>query len=138
VFDEKDRLDNLLSTTDDLKLEIEYILHETVKDLRVVVNLITTDGTYIFSSSDFNFQLPSRIRSAGRYKSICHIPGKLLNAGNYNALIDFDIPRRRALIMGLPVTFTVTELIYNQLGITNASKPAGVIHPFLNWEVKSF
>jgi lipopolysaccharide transport system ATP-binding protein len=136
IFDEKKRLDTLLTTMDDLYVEIEYELKETIKDLRISVNLSTTDGTAVFSSSDFNVQPTSRLRNPGIYKSICKIPGKLLNAGNYVASIDFDIPLSRAIIIGLPVTFTISELLYNQLGLTIASRPPGVIHPFLNWEIQ--
>jgi lipopolysaccharide transport system ATP-binding protein len=135
VLDEKDRLDSLLTSADDLKVEIEYTLKTSVKDLRVAIFLMTLDGTEVFSSSDYNFQIPSRLREPGRYKSVCYIPGRLLNAGNYMTRIDFDIPKTKPIIMGLRVPFTISELIYNQLGVTMASKPAGIIHPYLNWEV---
>jgi lipopolysaccharide transport system ATP-binding protein len=138
VLDSKGRIDNVLTTSDDLFVEIDYQLRDEIKDLRVVVNLITPDGIEVFSSSDFGFQNDARLRKAGEYKSVCHIPGKLLNAGNYIARIDFDVPRKRALVMGLPVTFTISELMYNQLGITNASKPAGIIHPYLTWNVNRY
>ena len=137
VFDKKGQLDTLLTTNDDLIIEIEYEVKEVIKDLRVALNLITSEGTNIFSSSDFNFQEASRLRTPGRYKSICHVPGNLLNAGIYIANIDFDIPVTRAIILGIPVSFTISELMFNQMGITKASKPYGVIHPFLNWEVKN-
>jgi len=137
VFDNKQRLDTLLTTTDDLHVEIEYDVKEEIKDLRVALNLLTSDGTNIFSSSDYGFQQDSRLRVPGRYKSICHIPGSLLNAGVYAATVDFDVPITRSIIMSLPVSFTISELIYNQLGNTYASKPGGVVHPFLKWEVKT-
>ncbi|MEO7534679.1 MAG: ABC transporter ATP-binding protein [Ferruginibacter sp.] len=137
IVDEKDSIDNFLTTTTNLKIEVEYRIKEEIKDLRVVVNLVTPDGTEVFSTSDFSFQLDSRTRIAGRYISTCHIPGGLLNLGNYIAIIDFDVPRIKAIMMGLSVTFSITELSYNQLGITIANRPAGVIHPFLEWEINS-
>ncbi|HVF81367.1 MAG TPA: hypothetical protein VM884_05515, partial [Flavisolibacter sp.] len=137
VLDDKNRIDNFLATEANLKIEIEYRLKEVIKDLRVVVNLVTPDGTEIFSSSDFSFQSDSRTRMPGRYISTCHIPGGLLNLGNYIAMIDFDVPKIKAILMGLPVTFSISELSYNQLGITIANRPTGVIHPFLEWEIKN-
>ena len=97
---------------------------------------MTTDGTEIFSTSDFHFQDSSRIRKPGKYKSICKVPGKLLNAGNFIASVDFDIPFVKAFFIGLPITFTISELIFNQLGLTIASRPPGVIHPMLKWEIQ--
>jgi lipopolysaccharide transport system ATP-binding protein len=66
VLDDKNRIDNFLATEANLKIEIEYRLKEVIKDLRVVVNLVTPDGTEIFSSSDFSFQSDSRTRMPGR------------------------------------------------------------------------
>ena len=135
VLDSKGRLDSLLTTNDELKIEIEYTLKTEIKDLRVAVNLFTSDGIEIISSSDFLVQPPSRIRKPGNYKTVCTIPGKLLNLGVHVATIDFDIPKTRALIVTLPVSFTISELSFNQLGITMTNRPAGVVHPFLDWQV---
>lgn len=135
VFDSKERLDTILTTTDAIKISIEYEVKAAIKDLRVALNLLTSDGVNVFSTSDFNFQEASRLRTPGHYTSYCYIPGKLLNAGVYVASIDFDVPVTRGIINGLKVVFTISELIYNQLGITMANKPAGVVHPYLEWEV---
>lgn len=135
VFDSKGRVDSLLTTGDELKIEIDYTIKQDIKDLRVAVNIFTSDGIEIISSSDFLVQPADRIRKPGNYKTVCKIPGKLLNLGAHVATIDFDVPRQRALIMTLPVSFTISELSFNQLGITNTNRPAGVVHPFLDWQV---
>lgn len=135
VFDSKGRLDSLLTTGDELTIEIDYTIKQEIKDLRVAVNIFTSDGIEIISSSDFLVQPESRIRKPGNYKTVCKIPGRLLNLGAHIATIDFDIPRMRALIMTLPVSFTISELSFNQLGITTTNRPAGVVHPFLDWQV---
>ena len=135
VLDKDDRPDSLLTTTDEIKVEIEYIVKEEIKDLRVAINVMTPDGMDVFSSSDFGFQVPSRLRTPGNYKSICYIPGSLLNLGKYVVKVDFDIPKTRPIIMDIPVEFTISELIYNQLGFTIAPRPSGTVHPFLHWDV---
>jgi lipopolysaccharide transport system ATP-binding protein len=134
IFDGRGRLDSLLTTSDDLVIEIQYVIREDIRDLRVAVNLFTADGIEIISSSDFNVQPESRIRKPGHYKTVCRIPGNLLNLGSHIATIDFDVPRQRAIIMTLPVSFTISELSFNQLGITTGNRPAGVVHPKLDWE----
>ena len=40
ILDEKGRLDTLLTTTNELNIEIEYELKKSIKDLRVAVNLL--------------------------------------------------------------------------------------------------
>lgn len=135
IIDEKGRTDSLLSTLDDLRIEISYTVKTEIRDLRVALHLLTSEGISVFTTSDFNFQDISRLRTAGNYKSVCHIPGKLLNAGAYNMILDFDVPKSRAILTGINVGFVVSELMYNQLGFTFASKPPGVVHPYLEWTI---
>lgn len=135
VLDSKGRIDSLLTTGDELTFEIEYNIKKEIKDLRVAVNIFTSDGIEIISSSDFLVQPDSRLRKPGPYKSVCKIPARLLNLGSHTATIDFDVPRMRAIVMTLPVSFTISELSFNQLGITTTNRPAGVVHPFLDWQV---
>lgn len=137
VLDDKRRIDNIITNQEPLLVDIDYRLSEPVRELRVTVSLHTSDGVHIFSTSDYLFQSEDRVRAAGTYKSTCIIPGKLLNAGAYTITIDFDVPMNRALIMGIPVRFTVTELFYNQLGKTISSKPPGVIHPEIAWKIEA-
>lgn len=137
LTDKFGRVDNLLTTTDDLKVEISYKIKKPIRDLRVALSLVTNEGIEVFSTSDFSFQDPSRLRPEGEYSSICHIPGKLLNTGNYTIHVDFDVPKTRAILTGFTISFAIAELIYNQLGFTNASKPGGIIHPFIEWEISS-
>jgi lipopolysaccharide transport system ATP-binding protein len=137
VIDDRNRLDNIISNEEALLVEISYHLSEPVRELRVTVSMHTSDGVHVFSSSDYLFQPKDLIRKAGNHQSICKIPARFLNAGAYTLTVDFDIPMSRALIMGLPVRFNVTELFYNQLGKTISSKPPGVIHPYLDWTIQS-
>lgn len=136
VLDDKGRIDSIITNSEPLLVEIDYRLSRPIRELRVTVSLHTSDGVHIFSTSDYLFQPEDRMRPAGKHKSTCIIPGRLLNAGAYTITIDFDIPMNRALIMGIPVRFTVSELFYNQLGKTISSKPPGVIHPEIAWIIE--
>lgn len=135
VLDDKGRMDSILTTYDDIRVEISYQVKQEIRNLRVGINFFTTDGLEIISTSDFNFQPPSRVRKPGRYKSVCIIPKHLLNLGTLIAKIDFDVPKTKALLMDIPVSFTVSELAFNQLGITSTNRPAGVVHPYMEWEI---
>ena len=135
VLDDKGRIESILTTYEDIRVEISYQLKQEVRNLRVGINFFTPDGLEIISTSDFNFQPSSRIRKPGRYKSVCIIPKHLLNLGTLIAKVDFDIPKTKALLMDIPVSFTVSELAFNQLGITATNRPAGVVHPYMEWEI---
>ncbi|GAA4753252.1 ABC transporter ATP-binding protein [Flavisolibacter ginsenosidimutans] len=135
VLDHRGRMDSILTTDEDIRVEINYRLKEPLRNLRVGINFFTTDGLEIISTSDFNFQDASRLRKPGLYKSVCIVPKHLLNLGTLIAKVDFDIPKTKAILMDIPVSFTVSELAFNQLGITATNRPAGVVHPYMKWEI---
>jgi lipopolysaccharide transport system ATP-binding protein len=135
VLDENGSFENSLTSASTLKVAIEYELTEEIKDLRVAVNLLSFDGTEIFSTSDFNYHSENRLRVPGRYVSVLTIPSYFLNVSRYYVSIDIDVPRTESYIIGESVGFSVEELVKNELGITIARKPSGVIHPVLNWDV---
>lgn len=135
IVDEKGSVDNSLTSASRIQVVVEYELLDSVKDLRVVVNLLTYDGEGIFSSSDFNYQAQGRIREAGMYKSVLSIPPNFLNLTRYYVSVDIEVPRVEAYVSGESVGFSIDELIKNELGITIARKPPGVIHPVLDWDI---
>ncbi|NII24099.1 ABC transporter ATP-binding protein [Pseudoflavitalea sp. X16] len=135
ILDEQSSIENNLTSASTIQVVIEYEILNSVKDLRVVVNFLTFDGEEIFSSSDFNYQGKGRIREAGMYTSILTIPPDFLNMSRYYVSVDIDIPRTESFVTGESVGFSIDELIKNELGITIAKKPSGIIHPVLNWNV---
>lgn len=136
VLDKAGNLDKALTTDDDILVEIEYEVSETIKDLRITVSLMGFDGEHIFSTSDFNYYNSSRVREKGNYSSTLVIPSKLLNLSRYYISVNVEIPSVKSIVQTEIVSFNVEELIYNEMGVLLAIKPPGQIHPVLNWEVK--
>jgi hypothetical protein len=99
------------------------------------MSLFTDDGIEVLATSDFDQAGTRRVREPGEYTSICRIPGGLLNTGRYMISVDADIPRVAALIRDVQLSFDIEELTSNHLGITIASRPAGIVHPYLPWQV---
>lgn len=137
ITDAAGRTDSILNTESEILLAVDYQIFEPIRDLRVVLNLLNSSGTTIFSVSDFWSQPANRTREPGRYRSHCRVPGNILNIGRYFASIDLDIPKTEAHIKEVAVSFTISELVVNHLGFTFAAKPAGLIHPKLDWVVES-
>lgn len=136
VVDSKDRIDSLLTTDDEISIVTKYRLNAPIKNLRVQLSLIASDGSHVLSTSDFNHQGVERNRISGDYESVCTLPANFLNLGRYLCRIDFEIPFVAAIFSGLEVDFEVTELSVNHLGPTSNPRPPGAIHPDLNWQVK--
>ena len=125
-----------LQTSEDLHIDVRYTVKTAIRDMRVVLTLLTGDGTAVFMSSDYHAQPAARLRPEGNYLTRCRLPGNLLNAGNYLAVIDFEIPMTRPVLSDQRVAFSIPELSVNQVGRMWASRPPGVIHPCLEWEVQ--
>ncbi len=136
VLDKTGDLDKTLTTDDDILVEIDYEVLDTVKDLRITVSLMGFDGEHIFSTSDFNYYNTSRVREKGTYSSTLKIPSKLLNLSRYYVSVNVEIPSVKSIVQAEIVSFNVEELIYNEMGVLLAIKPPGQIHPVLNWDVK--
>ena len=126
----------IITSSCELKLEINYEVLIEIKDIRVVANIISFDGVEIFSTSDFNYQESDRIRKRGMYQSSFTIPGGFLNASTYFLFVEIDIPLNRSIVVGQAVSFSIEELIINELGITLSRIPSGVIHPVFPWNLE--
>lgn len=135
VLDSQGSIDRLLTSEDDLFVEISYQVLQDIKDLRIAAHLISFDGESIFITSDFNYYGDSRIRKVGNYKSLLKIPGNLLNMSKYFLSVDLEIPTVKSIVNGAMVSFSIDELIHNEMGILLAPKPVGQIHPVLEWNV---
>ena len=136
VLDDAGRVDSLLSTGNDLSIEVDYTLIKDVRNLRVVATVQNSDGTDVFSSSDYLFQENDNLRVKGHYRSICCIPKNLMTIGAYTVSVDLEIPMERAIFSDQRVSFSINELAINQLGRTLASKPLGVVHPLIDWKIQ--
>jgi lipopolysaccharide transport system ATP-binding protein len=136
ILDNKGRVDSTLATENEIRVQVDYVVLQEIKNLRLVLTVRGADGSDIFSTSDYLFQDESRRRPVGNYTSTCYIPGGLMTTGNYVATLDFEIPLERQLLGGKSVSFQISELSVNQLGVTMAAKPLGAVHPLLDWVVE--
>ncbi|MEO7366990.1 MAG: ABC transporter ATP-binding protein, partial [Gemmatimonadaceae bacterium] len=135
VMDGAGRTNSTLSTRDEMVIEITYEVHRQLANPRIAFSLFTDEGVEVLATSDFHSGGDRRVRQTGVYQSKCIIPGGLLNMGRYTISVDADIPRVATLIRDVQLSFEIDDLAFNDLGITIASKPSGVIHPHLHWTV---
>jgi lipopolysaccharide transport system ATP-binding protein len=135
VADGAGRTDGVLSTAEPIQVVIRYRLLNEVRNLRISVTAANADGVHVFSTSDFLYQGPDRVRGAGPCRSVCHIPAHFLNTGYYRLEVAFEIPLERELAPPLSIAFEVDELARSQMGPIQAPRPLGVVHPEFAWDV---
>src|SRR5262249_11398734 len=67
VRDAHGATDRPLVSSDEIHVTVDYDLRVPLIGMRIVATLRNADGVEIFSSSDFHFQLPNRMRNPGEY-----------------------------------------------------------------------
>lgn len=137
VCDSVGSVESAITTDTALEIRVHYTVRKPIHNLRVACLLMAADGTEILSSSDLMALPANTPRLPGDYISTCFLPAMLLNRLNYIVSVDFDVPCERAVLSGHHVEFQVSELTVNQLGRTHAPAPSGVLHPLLQWDVRS-
>ena len=125
---------DLLTSADDVVLRVRYQLKRRMRNLRLCVLLRSADGVDIAYSSDFHSNPREEWRNEGEYCASCRVPANFFNRGQYSFHVAFDVPRERTVLdCKEEIGFVISELSCNQLGITLAPQPSGLIHPQFEW-----
>jgi len=136
ITDSKNSTDSILTNGNPVFVKVDYEILKEIRSMRVVVQLYTTRGDEVFYSSDFVGWDRGMPRSVGKYESVCEIPANFLNAHKYYVRVLIDVPKDRVLIPQTEtVSFSISELEYDQMGISLSGLPKGLLHPKLDWKV---
>jgi lipopolysaccharide transport system ATP-binding protein len=120
----------------DFDIKIEYEQETQIRGLRISLQLVTQLGEVAFTTSDHSSR-NGNVASPGAYRSICRIPGKLLNIGQYTIRLGIDEPGVRAVQNWIEVgSFTVTGHHNGGTTFPDATWP-GVVSPFCSWVVEA-
>jgi lipopolysaccharide transport system ATP-binding protein len=116
-----------------IAIEIHYEVLQRVRGARFCLTLLTQEGEAAFTATDHLFQQETQM--PGIYKSVCFIPGGLLNLRNYAVKVQCDIPGERYILPG------AEYLSFNVGGIGNQSSTfpepwPGVVCPRVEWKVE--
>ena len=114
-------------------IEIKYKVKSRLKGSSIVVQLLNSTGTVVFTSwdTDSDKHLINELEPQ-LYRSICKIPAHLLKPGNYSLTIAAHIYRKRVLDLQKNIfTFMVSDVGYK----FNLERK-GLINPVLDWVVE--
>ncbi len=119
-------------------IEIEYALDAPIQGLRVGLYLMSMRGEYVFTS--FDTDDPEKferytVREAGRYRSVCTVPGDLLNEGRYALGINASAYRVRRFFQDEnALVFTVDGT--GAPGKQWPEQRMGLVRPRLAWTIE--
>ena len=114
-------------------IEIKYKVKSFLKGSSIVLQLLNSTGTIVFTSwdTDSNAHLINE-REPQLCRSICKVPAHLLKPGNYSITIAAHIYRDRVLDLQENVfTFMVSDI-----GYKFNKERKGVVNPVLDWVVQ--
>ena len=116
-----------------IDVEITYEVLQRLRGARFSLTLLTQEGEVAFCATDHLFQAESQ--SPGLYRTVCHLPGGLLNRRNYIISLSCEIPAERAILAEREyIGFTVSGA-GNQSSNFPETWP-GVLCPTIKWDVQ--
>ena len=123
-----------LSTDESFIIQLTYTQKKKLPDLRFSLQLITSLGEVVFTTTD-HMQRQHTPFDSGRYTTACRVPGALLNTGHYIIRIGADIPGIKVIQDWMEVGRL--DLVGEHGGGTMYKDSAwpGVISPRLEWEI---
>jgi lipopolysaccharide transport system ATP-binding protein len=126
------KITDTFSEDADIHVEIFYKIIKPLKGMCIIFNLLTQEGEVVFVSTDYNYQPENML--PGLYKSVCNIPGGLLNTKTYILKIGGGIPRVKFTI---PLQECLTFIVkgVKSQDFYSIKQWPGAIRPKLKWQV---
>jgi len=118
------------------KIEVEYAVLQPLPLFRIGLQLSTSDGTVVFTTSDSTDPKYEAIPcNPGIYTTSCLVPGRLLNEGFYSLRLSADIPFQKTLfIEDGALGFFVEQT--SDLHTRFPEKWPGVVCPHFEWHTR--
>ena len=113
-----------------IKIEITYQVKQVLRNFRLRIALLTSQGEIAFQTTDHNTRAEEI--GPGIYKSTCVIPGYLLNIGQYFVRVGGGIPGVKLLLRGKEYLGFQTDGAGNQ-GSNFPEHWPGAVCPRLEW-----
>lgn len=132
LTNEKGEITSDFSLDEPVFVSVKYVLRCDIRGMRVVLKLLTTDGTIVFTSTDEHIR--QEMNHRGVYETRCRIPPRLLNVSTYVLRLNIGCPGIAVLVRGQEFL----QFSMHNLGSEDASRKfggPGVIAPVLEWQV---
>jgi lipopolysaccharide transport system ATP-binding protein len=134
LLDASGQVRSLFEAADPIRVEIEYEVKVRLRGARTILRISTQDGEQAFVSTDHFGRDPEQ--APGRYRTVCTIPGGLLNRRMYLVGVGFEIPDIGSLVPRQEhLAFTVAG--GGNHGSVYPEAWPGVVCPILEWRTEA-
>ena len=131
LLDSNNNFRNSFSTEEKIAISISYNVKQSIRGLRVIIQLQTIEGITAFTSFEDSSVIKGLRVASGTYEAKCYIPANLLNVNTYIILVAVDIPKHKVII---PLTSTVhLKTTHSSRHYNYYRSPPGVCCPELDW-----
>jgi len=118
---------------DAIRVEIDYEVRARLRGARATLLISTHEGELAFASTDHLTREAEQL--PGRYRTVCLIPGALLNRRMYQVEIGFEIPAIRTILERKSYLSFVVVGGGNH-GSHHPERWPGVVCPALDWKTE--
>jgi lipopolysaccharide transport system ATP-binding protein len=137
VRDSRGIITDHIQSSENFTIEVEYLVKEAVRDLRVGIWLQAVNGDYVFYTFDVDDSTLYQYhisRSVGLYTSTCHVPANLLNKGKFHIGLNIGIYCVSRFFNGENL-LTINIDNIEGVGCQWTEDISGYIRPLLEWDV---
>ncbi|MBK8781556.1 MAG: ABC transporter ATP-binding protein [Anaerolineales bacterium] len=121
--------------SDTVKLEMEFWVMRSGLILNPSFQIINQLGYVLFATTNFHYpEWNDRVYEPGLYKSVCTIPGHLLNEGKHTISALVIQNKSNVLIREKRITFNVHDDGLSRSGYTGGW--IGAVRPLLDWDIE--
>lgn len=130
VLDERAQPRETFAVQDEPVVEIGYELARSVRGMRLVLQVLTSEGVVAFASTDHDSR--DEFTPAGLHYACCRLPRNLLNGGRYVLAVSAGVPGTCLLMEPRELlAFTVTGA--GNHGSYHPETWPGAVAPVLEW-----
>jgi lipopolysaccharide transport system ATP-binding protein len=123
------------SPQESIDLTIDYQLKDSLPGMRLVVQVLSLRGDIAFTTTDQVMRNELGLHTPGTYRSICSIPGGLLNLTDYSIKIWAGVPGVKYLLHPQEfIRFSVTGIGNHGSTYIDQKSWPGVVSPKLEWK----
>jgi lipopolysaccharide transport system ATP-binding protein len=115
-------------------VEIYFVIKQRLRGARFNLSFSTLEGEIAFVATDHIYQFENL--EPGEYRSVCQVPGKLLNRRKYRVGLHFGIPGDRMLIDQADYLEVTIGGVGNQATIFPDQAWPGIVCPKMEWQVE--
>lgn len=133
LLNSKNNITGTFDIREDIVIEMVFIVSTVLEGARIGFQLLTSDGTVVFTSEDTDDCAELIRKTPGYYHTKARIPGNFLNEGSYYLSVSCHIPLVRIIFFEENCLRLTIENTGGVGGFVD-DKRRGVIRPHLSWD----